>query len=268
MSPQTYLYLGKSVLLGICSLFFLISCSLNETDRVQIDNCILSEIIYDQFNSLKFQTISDGRIYRVTQEFTLDGEIVTSRSYQFRYSPGKITIINEREPHSPKPFMTVEHNDFKPTQIQRHFFASGVTLYHDIAYPQENIIRIDLTRETSAGDLFLIGHSIYQVNSDGNIIRNERYLAERDNPSELIKVQDRIFSYDKIPSPQIALYLPFFADVNFPDVKFFSTNNIQSFIENNQEFHFQYKYGENNNTLSQTFPLGQSIEFKYANCDS
>lgn len=268
MPDLIYIHHGKSVLLVICSALFLNSCSLVETDREQFDNCILSEIKYDQYNSLKFQTISGGRIYRATQEFTLDGEDVTVSAYQFKYSPGKITIINEGEPYSPKPFMTVEHDDFKPTQIERHFFKSGVTLYHDISYPQEDIIRIEITREISTGDLFLFGYAIYQVNSDGNIIRNERYLADRNNPSVLEKVQDRFFSYDNYPSPQIDLYLPFFTSVNFPDVKFFSSNNILSFTENNQEFQFQYKYGENNNTLSQSLPLGQSIEFKYVNCDN
>ena len=259
---------GKTVLLAICSVLFLTSCSLSETDRVQFGKCILNEIKYDQSNSLKFQTISGGRIYRVTQEFTIDDEVEIVRAYQFKYSPGKITIINEKESLSPKPFMTVEHDDFKPTQIQRYFFTSGVTLYHDISYPQDDIIRVEITRETSAGDLFTFGYSTYELNSDGNIIRNERYLAERNNPTVFEKVQDRFFSYDNFPSPQIDLYLPFFADVNFLDVKFFSTNNILSFTENNQVFQFQYVYGENNNTLSQTLPVGQSIEFRYANCDS
>lgn len=268
MLVRNHLSHGKSVLLVLCSLLYLISCSFGETDRIQFENCILNEIKYDQFNSLKFQTISGGRIYRVTQEFTLDDEVEIVRAYQFKYSPGTITIINEKEPLSPKPFMTVEHHDFKPTQIQRYFFTSGVTLYHDISYPQEDIIRVEITRETSAGDLFTFGYSIYELNSEGNIIRNKRYLAERENPSEFEKVQDRFFSYDDFPSPQVDLYLPFFADINFPDVKFFSTNNILSFTENNQLFQFQYEYGENNNTLSQTLPVGQSIEFKYANCDS
>ncbi len=268
MSAHNRLPHGKLFLIFLSLSVILISCSFGETDRIQFENCILNEIRYDQFNSLKFQTISGGRIYRATQEFLIDDEVDIVGAYQFQYAPGLITIINEDQPFSLKPFMTVVHDDFKPTQIQRYFYISGVTLYHDITYPQENIIRIELTRETSAGDLFTFGYSIYELNSDGNIIRNERFFADIDNPTEFEKVQDRFYSYDDFPSPQVDLYLPFFADINFPDVKFFSTNNILSFTENNQVFQFQYEYGENNNTLSQTLPVGQSIEFKYANCDS
>lgn len=257
---------GKPILLSFLTAFLLLSCSLVNTDDKEIIPCILSEIKYDAFNSLKFQTISGGRIYNISQLFTEDDEPTIIASFQFNYFEDLISIVDQDNPSANEAFMTIRLENDRPYQVLRYFQASGVRLFHDITYPETGKIRVDLTREASTGDILYVGYSLYHLNSDGNVVQNERFVASDEEPSGFEKVQDRSFTYDSNPSPQINLFLPFFADTNFPDVKFFSVNNILTISENNQTIQFQYEYGLNNEVVTQTLPTGQSLIFLYANC--
>jgi hypothetical protein len=257
-----YLFMGSILLL------FTNSCSLLGSDNEEIADCILEEIRFDEFNSLRFQTISGGRIYRITQQFIEDDEVIITGSYQFNYYSDRIVITDQENPDTPLPFMTIDLENDRPVRILRYFATAGVRLYHDFSYPEDDLIRIDLTREASTGDVLYVGYSLYYLNGNGNIIRNERFRADEEDPDVFNKIEDRTFTYDDFQSPQENLYLPFFAASNFPDVKFFSENNILSFTdsEENQTFQYQYQYGENNSTVSQILPTGQSIQFEYVNC--
>lgn len=243
-----------------------VSCSVNDSESDNITDCILQEIRFDEFNSLHFSTISGGRIYNLTQEFTFEGETDIVESFQFRYSPDSIAIQDQNDPFSTYPFIGVRLEDEKPVQVVKFFSGSGVRLIHDIDYSRANQIRIDLTRIVSFGDEFYEGYSLYHLDSEGNVIRNERFEAVYEEAGEFIKFEDRFYTYDDFPNPQKDLYLPFFADRNFPDVKFFSPNNIQSFTEQEQLFQFQNIYGEAENLVSQILPGGQSVFFGYVNC--
>lgn len=256
---------GKFISVLFLSTFFILSCSILESDDEQITNCILEEIRFNEVNSLKFQTISGGRIYQIKQLLTLEDEIRTVASFQFNYFQDSIAVVDQINP-STQPFLSINLENEKPKQITRFFLTAGVKLIHEITYPENDIIRVDLNREASTGDVLYVGYSLYYLNPNGNIVRNERFRADEDESSGFLKIEDRRYTYDDYPSPQDNLYLPFFADTNFPDVKFFSPNNILSFTEDNQTFEFQYQYDENNNTTSQILPMGQAIEFNYINC--
>ncbi|TVR27779.1 MAG: hypothetical protein EA390_13350 [Balneolaceae bacterium] len=226
----------------------------------------MQEIKFDEFNSLKFQTLSGGRIYNISQTFTDNDEEIIVGSYQFSYSENSITVVDQRISYALYPYLSIELEDESPKQIIRYYHASGVLLFHDFSYPKENLIRVDLTREASTGDILYVGYSNYHVNSDGNIMRNERFRADSDEPTGFRKTEDREFTYDSAASPFLNLYLPFFAHSNFPGVEFFSANNIKSITEDDRTFEFRYQYGENNQTVNQTLPSGQLITFNYANC--
>jgi len=253
--------------ISILVLLLLGSCSILESDEDKQNECILEEIQFDPFNSLKFQTISGGRIYRIIQEFTpKDGETQIKGSFLFKYFPDKIVVTDQQDPISPFPFMTIEMENDKPTTVTRYFTSAGVLLFHEFSYPENDLIRIDMTREASTGDVLYVGYSLYHTAPDGNIVRNERFRATDDDPSGFRKLEDRRYSYDGSNSPQKELWLPFFGSSNFPDVKFFSENNILSFTENNQTFQYNYQYDERNRPVTQTLPSGQIIEFSYINC--
>ena len=247
-------------------LMIAVSCSVNNSETETETECILQEIKFGEFNSLKFQTVSGGRIYTLKQEFTFEGETDIVESFQFKYSPDSIAIQDQNDPFSIYPYLSVRLEDDKPVQVVKFFSQQGVRLIHDIDYSEPNQIRIDLTRIVSFGDKFYEGYSIYHLDSNGNVIRNERFDAVQNDPEELRKIEDRFYMYDDFPNPQKNLYLPFFADRTFPDVKFFSTNNIQSFREQEQRYQFQNIYGEDQNLVSQILPSGQPIHFGYVNC--
>lgn len=266
MLHRFFLLRKNFLFLGFPLLLFVNSCSLLGSEDEEIINCILEEIRFDEFNSLNFQTLSGGKIYSVTQQFIDEDEVTVTASFQFSYNGDNIIITDQENPDTPLPFMTVEIEDDRPVHVQRNFALAGVQLLYDISYPDDNSIRIDLTRVASTGDVLYIGYSLYHLNGNGNVTRNERFRADEEDPEVLEKIEDRTFTYDDFPSPQKNLYLPFFADTNFPDAKFFSENNILTFTENNQSFQFQYQYGVNNTTVVQTLPSGQSIQFEYVNC--
>lgn len=253
----------------IIALFLLLlgSCSLLESEEDKQTECILEELQFDPFNSLKFQTISGGRIYRIVQQFTPEeGDVRIRGTYFFKYFPDKIVVTDQLDSISPFPFMTIELENDRPTTVTRYFTSSGVLLFHEFSYPEEDLIRIDMTREASTGDVLYVGYSLYHTGPDGNIVRNERFRAVEDDPSGFRKLEDRRYTYDGSNSPQKKLYLPFFGTSNFPDVRFFSENNILSFTEDNQTFEYSYQYGESNSPVIQTLPTGQTIQFRYINC--
>lgn len=244
-----------------------VSCSVNDsTDQGEDNDCILQQIQFNEFSSLNFKTLSGGRIYNLTQEFTQDGETEIVESFLYKYAPDSIAILDQNDPFSIYPFISVNLEDGKPVRVVKFFSNLGVRLIHDIDYSQPNQIRIDITRIVSYGDQFYEGYAIYHLDSDGNVTRNERFDAIQNNPEELRKIEDRTFIYDSYPNPQKHLYLPFFATRTFPDVKFFSANNIISFTEQGQTFQFQNEYGGDENMVAQTLPDGQTIFFNYINC--
>lgn len=245
---------------------FVVSCSVNDSDSERNTECILQQIQFDEFNSLNFKTISGGRIYNLNQEFTLEGETKTVASFLFKYFADSIAVQDQNDPFSILPFLSVKLNDDKPIRVVKFFSNAGVKLIHELDYFSNNLIRIDLFREASDGGILYVGYSNYHLNEDGNVFRNERFSADRSDTTQFSKFEDRFYTYDNYSNPQKNLYLPFFADTNFPDVKFFSANNILSFTEEDQTFQFEYEYGTNENIVSQTLPDGQSIFFRYVNC--
>jgi hypothetical protein len=253
-------------LLLLLTVSFSVSCSILDSDDESTINCILSEIKFDEFNSLMYQTLSGGRVYNVSQQFSINGESTTQASFQFNYSDDLITVIDQNNPNSLFPFMNVKLVNGVPVEVIKFFSGAGVILYHEISYPNDDRIRIDMTREASTGDILYVGYSVYHLNSDRNVVRNERYRADENDPSQFTKIGEQLYTYDNNPNPQKNLYLPLFTASSFPDATFFSSNNIQIVSQNGQSFEFLYEYGENNEVVSQTLPSGQSLQFGYANC--
>ncbi len=256
----------KAYLFLVFSSCILISCSIvNDGEEVPPD-CYLEEIRFDQFNSLSFETLSGGRIYRMSREFTVDGETNILDSYKFDYFKDSLAVIDQGNTTSGEPYLSIRFDEDKPLVAVRYFYSAGVKLFHHITYLQDDQIRIDLSRLDSRGDLLYVGYSLYYMNADGNVIRNERFRADPEDSTSFTKIEDRSFTYDRFQSPQEELFLPYFSNPNFPDVKFFSQNNILSYTENGQNYEFEYEYGPDNNVISQALPSGQLLTFSYANC--
>lgn len=262
VSGDNYLLLFMATVL----LPFAVSCSVVDREDGPTPECFLEEIRYDEFNSLRFQTISGGQFYRISRLFTVDGQTNVQADYRFNYSRDSLTVLDRTLPFSNTPFMAIKYENQEPKKVARYFYSSGVTLFHDIAYFGDDSIRVDLSRLDSTGDLLYVGYSLYHQDGAGNVIRNERFRADREDSTIVTKTEDRTFTYDRYPSPQQDLLVPFFGNAGFPDVKYFSTNNILTLTEDNQTFEYQYEYGPDENVLTQTVPQGQSLSFSYANC--
>ena len=157
MSPNIFISHGKYFFLLLIPVLFLMSCSILSSEENQTTGCILQEIKYDEFNSLKFQTILGGRMYTVSQEFADNDKVSIVASYQFRYSENRITVIDQKNSNALYPYLSIELEGESPKQILRYFPLSGVLLFHDFSYPEENLIRVDLTREASTGDILYVG---------------------------------------------------------------------------------------------------------------
>lgn len=264
--PRFYRFLSF-ILLLLTSLLVFSSCNLLESDNQEETECYLSRIQFNPFDSLNFRTISGGRVYSLTQELTVDGETDITASFQFSYQQESIRIVDQLNPHPVNPYMQVTlDEDDRPVEVIRYFNSIGVVLIHEITYPEENKIRVDLTREASTGNVLYIGYSDYNLDTNGNVVRLQQFRADEDNPSEFSIILDRFYTYDDNPNPQDDLYLPFFSSVNFPDLTFFSSNNVLSYTENGQTFQFNYDYGPVGEVIRQTRPAGNEILFGYANC--
>jgi YD repeat-containing protein len=254
------------ITIAAIALLQLASCSVVNNEDAPAPECYLEEIRYDEFNSLRFQTISGGQLYRISRLFTVDGEVNVQADYRFNYSKDTLTVLDRTLPFANTPFMAIAYENEEPRKVARYFYSSGVTLFHDISYFEEDRIRIDLSRLDSTGDLLYVGYAIYHLNDRGNVIRNERFRADMDDSTLVTKIEDRTFTYDTYPSPQEDLLVPYFGNAGFPDVQYFSANNILTFSENNQTFEYRYEYGPDDNVITQTVPQGQSVSFSYANC--
>ncbi len=260
-------YLRASAVLLAPALAILLILSCTPFHEEPSEACILESIQFDQHNTLRILTISGGNVYQVNQEFTFEGETKQVASFQFTYFKDSL-IVRDRLYPDPKgtPFLSVRFDDERPVRVIKYFAASAVRLIHSISYPESDLIRVDLVRVASTGDILHVGYSNYHLDSGGNVLRNQRFGVDPDDPSRFILYEDRFFTYDEYPSPQRYLYLPFFADTNFPDVKFFSANNILSFEEDGRAYEFDYEYGTERNTLTQILPGGHEIKFGYVNC--
>lgn len=247
-------------------LLFSVSCSLVRNKEDNVPECYLEEIRYDEYNSLRFQTISGGQLYRISRLFTVDGQANVQADYRFSYSKDSLTVLDRTLPFANTPFMAITYENQQPRKVARYFYSSGVTLFHDIAYFGEDSIRVDLSRLDSIGDLLYFGYAVYHMNEEGNVIRNVRFRADAEDSTAVTKIEDRVYTYDTYPSPHEDLLIPFFGDAGFPDVQYFSANNILTFSENNQIFEYRYEYGPDDNVLTQRVPQGQSLSFSYANC--
>jgi len=260
VDTKVYLFL----LFGSC---ILISCSIvNNNDEVTTE-CYLEEIQFDEFNSLTLQTLSGGRIYRMARENTSAGETNVLDSYKFNYFQDSLAIIDQSNTTTTEPFLSVRFEEDKPVEVVRFFYSAGVRLIHKVTYLEEGRVRVDLSRMDSLGDLFYVGYSLYHMNSDGNVIRNEQFRADSEDSTSFTKILDRAYSYDSFDSPQEDLFLPFFANPNFPEVQFFSENNILTYTEDGQTRDYQYEYGPDENVVTQVSPSGHSLFFSYSNCE-
>lgn len=246
-------------------LIMLGGCDLIESQNEEGTECYLNKIQFNVFDSLNFRTISGGQVYSLTQELAIDGETSVTASFQFTYRQGSIRIVDRLNPHPVNPYMAITLEDDRPVEVVRYFNSVGVVLTHEITYPEENTIRVDLTREASTGDVLYIGYSEYFKNEKGNVV-HQRSFRQTDGPTSVVPILDRTYTYDDNPNPQDGLYLPFFANVNFPTLTFFSSNNILSYTEDGQTFNFDYMYGPEDEVTRQTRPEGNQILFGYANC--
>lgn len=257
---------AKLVLLLLSLLFIFSSCNVVNSENEESGECYLSKIQFNQFDSLNFRTISGGRVYSLTQELTVDGESDITASFQYTYQKNSIRIVDQLNFHPTNPFMAVTLEDDRPVQVLKYFNSVGVLLIHEISYPEENKIRVDLTREASTGDVLYVGYADYSLDENGNVVRLQQFRVNDDDPSEFFPILDRFYTYDNNPNSQSDLYLPFFANVDFPTPTFFSTNNILSYTEDGQTFNFDYEYGPSGEVVRQTRPAGNDILFGYANC--
>lgn len=266
--PRFFSFLSSPnlVLLFLSLLFIFSSCDLVNSENEESVECYLSKIQFNQFDSLNFRTISGGRVYSLTQELTVDGESDITASFKYTYRENSIRIVDQLNFHPTNPFMAVTLEDDRPVQVLKYFNSVGVLLIHEITYPEENRIRVDLTREASTGDVLYVGYSVYNLDESGNVVHLQQFRVNDDNPSEFFPLVDRFYTYDDNPNPQKELYLPFFANVDFPTLTFFSSNNILSYTENGQTFNFNYEYGPDGEVVKQTRPAGNNILFGYANC--
>jgi len=240
-------------------------CAVNNS---QLENsCILSEIQFSENNTLKFITISGGRIYQIKQEFVNDDdEVVVLAFFQFNYYIDSLVVINQFAENQKFPYMTVQFDGDRPLRVQKFFGASGVRLIHEMDYSNEDRILVDLYREASDGQILFAGYSNYYTDVAGNVTRNERYFVDRDDPSIFTKFEDISFVYDQFNSPQQNLYLPFFTDTNFPDVRFFSPNNITQVHDEESVENYQYNYDQFGNMTSMIQPDGSPIYYRYIAC--
>jgi hypothetical protein len=257
---------GKYYLFTLFIILLFTGCDLVQSDNETDTECYLDRIQFNEFESLNFQTISGGRVYTLTQELIVDGEPSVTASFQFNYKKNSIRVVNRTDPHPINPYMQITLEDDRPVEVIRYFNSVGVILTHDITYPEQNRIRVDLTREASTGDVLYVGYSDYQLDNSGNVVRQQQFRASDDDPESFTTIFDRFYSYDDNPNPQDDLYLPFFANVNFPDTRFFSSNNITSYTENGETFSFDYDYGPRGEVIRQVQPTGVEILFGYANC--
>lgn len=266
---QNSLISSKRQMSVIILLFFLtsilISCGVSDVKTDIGNSLILEEIQFDHFNTLKFTTLSGGRIYRLQQEFAYEGETRIEASFKFNYFQDSIVVIDQLNPVTRLPYLSVKLQDNRPIQVVRYFAAVDVQLIHNITYTPENDIRIDLTRIASNGDEFHVGYAIYHFNSNGNVLNNKHYFFDRDSPGDFEKSTDKIYTYDNYVNPQMELYLPFFNNIGFPHVQFFSKNNILSVKDSIQTSFYDYEYGNDNQVLTQELPNGQTLYFRYLN---
>lgn len=226
--------------------------------------CILERIQFDQYNSLEFVTLSGGVIYQLRQVFEYEDELNVVASFQFTYFLDSLVVNDQLEPGK-LPYLTVSLKDDQPQQVIRYFPSADVQIIHDFTYA-DDFIRVDLTRLASNGESLHAAYAYYYLNSSQNVDRIERYEIEREGLFTFEKVEDRAFIYDNYESPFQGLYLPFFADSELPDIKFFSANNILDIQEQNEVLRFTYEYGEENSTKRLTDPQGRSVAFHYLNC--
>ncbi|MEQ8471311.1 MAG: hypothetical protein RIC35_08995 [Marinoscillum sp.] len=226
--------------------------------------CILESIQFDSYNRLEFMTLSGGMVYQVRQVYEYEDEYKTLASFQFTYYQDSIVVKDQLEPGK-LPYLTVSLANDLPIQVVKYFPSADVQIIHDFTYSDE-FIRIDLTRLASNGESLHAAYAFYHMNKEGNVERIERYEIESENLNNFEKVEDRSFVYDFYNNPFKGLFLPFFANSELPDIKFFSKNNILDIQEQNQVYRYTYQYGEEKSTRVLTDPNGQSVEFSYLNC--
>ena len=244
--------MGGLLLLGGCSL----------RDDASPTVCILEEIQFTEYSSLKIVTISGGQIYQLRQEYTIDDETQVTSSFKYSYFKDSLAIYDELDGSSIYPYMTVKYYNEKPIRVTRYFPESGVYLYHDLDYSTPNLIRDNMTRIASTGDVWHMGYADYYLDEDGNVIRNERFESNREKVGEFNQYEDREFVYDGFESPQQHLLLPFFNQKTFPDVKFFSSNNIVTTSENEEAQHFRYEYNDEGYIKIMIQPDGTPVYFR------
>ena len=241
------------------------SCTVN--NATPENSCILSEIQFAENSRLVFTTISGGQIYQLRQEFLReDDEPLVVAAFQFQYFVDSLVVRNQLEQELRFPFMTVKFEDEKPKRVEKYFGGSGVRLIHEMDYSKTDKILIDLYREASDGQILYAGYSNYFTDENGNIIRNERFFADREDPTVFEKFEDVTFEYDDFQSPQKNLFLPFFTDTNFPDARFFSPNNVLLARNENGTFNYQYGYDEFGNMTSMIQPDGTPVYYRYIGC--
>lgn len=241
------------------------SCDINSSTP-DTDSCILSSIQFDAINTIHISTVSGGKIFEVFQEANIDGETEIVASFRFIYQPDSISIRNLLSSGDQFQSLGIKLEDDRPVQVIKSFSGQGIQLIHDVTYPSNQLVRVDLTRIASNGDSLIVGFSNYHKDNNGNVRRYERYSADRSNPEFFTLEEDLIFTYDDFESPVNGYYLPFFNNTGFPDARFFSNGNITSISQDSSTVFFENEYGREGQLLSQKQVNGPVVFFEYANC--
>tara|TARA_Y100001935_G_scaffold223573_1_gene199116 strand:+ start:14764 stop:15561 length:798 start_codon:yes stop_codon:yes gene_type:complete len=244
------------------------SCGAGATDEAA--PCLLESVHYDERNSLRFLTISGGRVYQLTQEYIdFEGETDIVHAYSFVYYQDSIAVKDVDFPTAKYPYISVRSEEDQIQKIVRYSPTAGVQLFHHFDHSDENILRIDMSRIASTGHYLYFGYALYHFNEEGNVVRGERYRIDFENPEDdsLYKIEDRYYTYDTRPNPYQGLLIPFFSTIDFPDPRYFSENNVMREEQGSEYAGYQYEYGAQGNVRIQYLPDGNQTRFDYLNCE-
>lgn len=253
-------------LLVIPVLFLVFGC---EEEQDFNTSCLLEEVQFDEFSSLRYITISGGQIYEVRQIFDDGEEVRTLETFRFEHYPDSLAIKRLSSPNMRLPYMHVLFENELPQKVVRFFPSEGVQLVHTFDYSDPTRIRITLDRIASTGDVLRAGYGDYFLDENGNVSRLNTFGIDQFNyGGDLVEYLDQSFTHDDFRNPVQGFFLPFFNPVALPDPRFFNNNNIISINDQNgSSIFYNHEYGLREETLRSTDSQGGFLEFTYINCN-